>query len=436
MGRRFGRGHAAGLLAALLPNSIGLSGLLLTDAIFGHLMLMWLWCTWTLYRTGARAALGGAAVSLAAMQLLKPSMNMGGLLVICSALLLARRADAWRLTALLVLFTLPLPLFFAVRNLRDHGVFSPSLLGVATIREDLMARWEASSAAWMEWSRSRCCGPRIARSRPLFRTGRAATRKLYRVQHPKAREFFVTHPATALRLMLTEMGRQLVAPQEFPFSDAQRRASMGAPSRDPSRRCCSGLLLQPALGRWGDRAQAARRRSSASSCCSSPATASVSSWQVAAAAFPRGHGVGADRRRGRREAPHESPGTARMMRAIRAANGPVKIAFVIGQLGVGGGERQLYLLLKHLDRSRFDPLVITFNPDQHDYFEDKLAGLGVRVRGVARTWNKASRMMALSRLLRAEGADIVHAWICTSRRWRCWLGRSPGASAPRVRPLH
>ena len=43
---------------------------------------------------------------------------------------------------------------------------------------------------------------------------------------------------------------------------------------------------------------------------------------------------------------------------------PVPICIVTGQLGLGGGERQLYLVLRELDRELYRPAVITFNPGQ------------------------------------------------------------------------
>ena len=50
-----------------------------------------------------------------------------------------------------------------------------------------------------------------------------------------------------------------------------------------------------------------------------------------------------------------------------------KILFVIPSLGGGGAERVLVLLLKHLDRSRFEPLLVVFNIEEaydKDFYRD------------------------------------------------------------------
>ena len=45
------------------------------------------------------------------------------------------------------------------------------------------------------------------------------------------------------------------------------------------------------------------------------------------------------------------------------------MVFLIGSLGLGGSERQLYLLLKHLDRERFDCRVLVFHPGSERSFQ-------------------------------------------------------------------
>ena len=46
---------------------------------------------------------------------------------------------------------------------------------------------------------------------------------------------------------------------------------------------------------------------------------------------------------------------------------PVSIGLVIGQLTHGGAERQLYELAKRMDRSRFEPIVISLSTEPEPY---------------------------------------------------------------------
>ena len=66
--------HIAGGLVALLPNSLGLSSLLQTDAIFGHCMLLW-FCLLSLSDRSSRpAAVAGSILVLAFLQTLRPQL--------------------------------------------------------------------------------------------------------------------------------------------------------------------------------------------------------------------------------------------------------------------------------------------------------------------------------------------------------------------------
>lgn len=56
--------------------------------------------------------------------------------------------------------------------------------------------------------------------------------------------------------------------------------------------------------------------------------------------------------------------------------GPVPVLVVVGQLGIGGSERQLYLFLKACDQARWSPHVMT---NSAGLFVDAIHGLGIKV---------------------------------------------------------
>lgn len=89
----------------------------------------------------------------------------------------------------------------------------------------------------------------------------------------------------------------------------------------------------------------------------------------------------------------------------------IKIIFLINELGKGGSERQLYLLLKHMDLDAADPLVIVFNPSALTDYGDNIRALGIQVIPLPSSKNSPlKRLLWLIRFLRGEKPDVVHSW--------------------------
>lgn len=90
---------------------------------------------------------------------------------------------------------------------------------------------------------------------------------------------------------------------------------------------------------------------------------------------------------------------------------PKKIVYLIGQLGFGGSERQLYLLLKYLDPSIFQTHVIVFNPSPFETLDRAMKATGVQVYEMPRKHSKPhQRMYHVYSLLRKIRPSIVHSW--------------------------
>src|SRR5262245_17653028 len=86
------------------------------------------------------------------------------------------------------------------------------------------------------------------------------------------------------------------------------------------------------------------------------------------------------------------------------------VAFITGQLGLGGAEKQLYLLVKGLVQEGWRVSIITLNPDKGEYWEDPLRDLGIRIHGISRALSRSHRLLEVKRVLRQEGVEIVHSW--------------------------
>ena len=86
---------------------------------------------------------------------------------------------------------------------------------------------------------------------------------------------------------------------------------------------------------------------------------------------------------------------------------PWRIAYVIGELGTGGAEYQLYELVRGLDRARVDPTVLVLAAG--GYWADHIRELGVDVEEIAgRGSADLGRLRRLRAALRRLAPDVLH----------------------------
>lgn len=86
---------------------------------------------------------------------------------------------------------------------------------------------------------------------------------------------------------------------------------------------------------------------------------------------------------------------------------PDRLAYVIGELGKGGAEYQLYELLRGLDRTRFEPAVFVLSDG--GYWSDRIRELDVPVHPIARRGSAdVMRVVRLRRALKAHAPDVLH----------------------------
>ena len=93
---------------------------------------------------------------------------------------------------------------------------------------------------------------------------------------------------------------------------------------------------------------------------------------------------------------------------------PFKIVYVIGQLMVGGTERQLLLLVKHIDKSKFKPYIVCLSEDGPLIPEFELTGIPLYVVG-RREKGRLRSLWEVYRIMEQINPDIVHSFGYASR---------------------
>ena len=84
--------------------------------------------------------------------------------------------------------------------------------------------------------------------------------------------------------------------------------------------------------------------------------------------------------------------------------------YLVGQLGPGGLERQLYYLLQALDRARHQPFVIVWNDCEQDMYTAPLRALGVPVYSLPRTVSPLGKLATLRRIIVERQPAVAHSY--------------------------
>src|SRR4051812_4899521 len=83
------------------------------------------------------------------------------------------------------------------------------------------------------------------------------------------------------------------------------------------------------------------------------------------------------------------------------------LLYVVGQLGAGGLERQLYLLLQNMDRDRYRPHVFVWNFDPNDTYVSEIEKLGVPLHAVPAIRTSVGKIFAFRRLVQKMKPEVV-----------------------------
>jgi glycosyltransferase involved in cell wall biosynthesis len=86
------------------------------------------------------------------------------------------------------------------------------------------------------------------------------------------------------------------------------------------------------------------------------------------------------------------------------------IVFIIGQLGQGGSEKQLYFLARELIWRGWRVMVINLNPGAVDIWVAPLEQVGISVYSLSRSRSQMERLVAITSILKREKPLIVHSW--------------------------
>ena len=86
-----------------------------------------------------------------------------------------------------------------------------------------------------------------------------------------------------------------------------------------------------------------------------------------------------------------------------------RVLYLIDQLGLGGSERQLYILLESMDRERYVPEVVVWNFREDDLYVSQMRALGVALHPLLSATSKVAKLRAFRRLVTQIKPEVVHS---------------------------
>ena len=87
-----------------------------------------------------------------------------------------------------------------------------------------------------------------------------------------------------------------------------------------------------------------------------------------------------------------------------------RLLYLIGELHTGGAERQLYYLLRAMDRDRYKPAVAVWNYCEGDVHVQEVRGLGAPLYPFSRDSSSIVKLQAFRRLVRLLQPELVHSY--------------------------
>lgn len=94
----------------------------------------------------------------------------------------------------------------------------------------------------------------------------------------------------------------------------------------------------------------------------------------------------------------------------RQSSGRCRVLFLVGELHTGGQERQLFYLLRALDRDRYRPAVAVWNHRETDVHVAPIRALGVPIYPMPLMRSRLGKLQAFRRLVKELEPEIVHSY--------------------------
>jgi glycosyltransferase involved in cell wall biosynthesis len=98
-----------------------------------------------------------------------------------------------------------------------------------------------------------------------------------------------------------------------------------------------------------------------------------------------------------------------MIDSLNSLDKPCRLLYLVGQLGLGGLERQLFYLLQTIDRQRYKPVVAVWTYREEDPYVHEMRALGIQVLPVGNHHSRFEKLQAFRRVVSQLRPEVVHS---------------------------
>ncbi|WP_413934979.1 glycosyltransferase [Nitrospira sp. BLG_1] len=104
-----------------------------------------------------------------------------------------------------------------------------------------------------------------------------------------------------------------------------------------------------------------------------------------------------------------------------------RLLYLVGQLGLGGLEHQLFCLIQAMDRRRYQPVIAVWGNSPNDHFAPKIRALDVPVIVLGTEPRRLARLQTLSSLVSDLRPEVIHSYSFYTNILAWWVARDTAA---------
>lgn len=100
-----------------------------------------------------------------------------------------------------------------------------------------------------------------------------------------------------------------------------------------------------------------------------------------------------------------------------------RLLYLVGQLSLGGLERQLFDLLRVMDRGRYKPAVVVWRYSPDDHYNQAISALGVPVVPLGNHLSRSAKLRVLRSLVFSVRPEVIHSYSFYTNIAAWWAAR-------------